>query len=104
KILLRGLPPVFSGHRPEHGSTSQFMQSIPQVYWMEHLTGWFSPLLLAKALVDRASQGSPLQPLEQVRRRPGRASSRLPTPSYMILYRSMMMTNKVNDLSWAYRH
>jgi hypothetical protein len=25
KILLRGLPPVFSGHRPKHSSTSQWV-------------------------------------------------------------------------------
>jgi hypothetical protein len=38
---------------------------------LKHLTGWFSPISWPNASVDRASQGSFPQPLEQVRASPG---------------------------------
>jgi hypothetical protein len=87
KIVSRGPPSaaVFSSHRSKHGSTSEWVARPRAIdsagYWIETPSRLVpSPALLAKALVDRASQGSFLQSLEQVRRRPGRPSSRAPTP------------------------
>src|SRR5262245_51457005 len=66
QVLATDARKSFCAVRPRSSPTHRSTQSTPQVYWIETPNRLVESALLAKALVDRASQGSFLQPLEQV--------------------------------------